>query len=63
MILHPLERYWHQRAIGRGIELGIEQGIEQGRFEIAKNMLDEGISIEMIIKYTELSREDILSIE
>ena len=42
-----------------GIEKGIEQGIEQGILQTAKNMLDLGISIEDIMKCTNLSREKI----
>jgi predicted transposase/invertase (TIGR01784 family) len=46
-----------------GMEQGIEQGIEQGetnkQIEIAKKMLDENESIEKIINYTSLSKEEI----
>ncbi|GAK51652.1 hypothetical protein U14_02897 [Candidatus Moduliflexus flocculans] len=50
-----------------GIEEGIEQGIEQGRtegelhakYEIAKNLLKSGISIEMLCQVTGLSAENV----
>jgi predicted transposase/invertase (TIGR01784 family) len=50
-----------------GIRIGMEQGIEQGvgrrNIEIAKKMLDENESIEKIINYTSLSREEIDSLK
>jgi predicted transposase/invertase (TIGR01784 family) len=46
-----------------GIEIGVEKGREEGReernIEIAKEMIVAGESIEKIIKYTGLSREQI----
>ncbi len=51
---------WDEKAILAG---GIHQGIKQGRdlekIEIAKKMLKEMIDIDVIIKITELSKEEI----
>ena len=38
---------------------GIEEGSKQKAYEIAKNMLEENISIEAIVKFTKLSIEEI----
>ena len=71
MILDPIERYMRNEAIKqgfeKGIELGIEQGIEQGvliaKLDDAKNMLDEGMSVDLIVRVTGLSEEDILNVK
>jgi predicted transposase/invertase (TIGR01784 family) len=41
----------------RGIEKGIGQGIEQGKLEIAKNMLAQGLAIELIEQVTGIHRD------
>ena len=63
MLLNPVARYMLQKGIEEGIEQGIEQGIVQAKLETAKNMLDEGFSIEQIVKITGLPEEAILNIE
>ena len=55
MILDPIERYMRDEAIK------LEQGIEQGKLDDAKNMLDEGMSVDLIVRVTGLSEEDILN--
>lgn len=64
-------KYAENRGMERGIEKGMEQGIEkgrqegkqegkqEGRQEMARNMLLGGESIERIIKYTGLGKEEI----
>jgi predicted transposase/invertase (TIGR01784 family) len=42
-----------------GILEGIEKGIEKRNIEIAKEMKEAGESIEKIMKYTNLSEEEI----
>jgi len=42
-----------------GIEQGLEQGLEKRSVEIAKEMKEENESIEKIMRYTGLSREEI----
>ena len=40
-------------------EEGIEEGIEKGKIEVAKNLLENNVSIEIITKSTGLSKEQI----
>ena len=40
-----------------------EEGIEQEKIEIAKNMLNDGLGISVISKYTSLSKEEIESLK
>jgi len=42
-----------------GIKEGIEKGIKEGKIKIAENMKSLGMDIEIIMKATELSREEI----
>ena len=53
MILDPIERYMRDEAI--------KQGIVKGKLDDAKNMLDEGMSVDLIVRVTGLSEEDILN--
>ena len=46
-------------GIEKGMKKGIEQGEKQTKEHIARKMLKEGMSIEKIIKLTELSKEQI----
>lgn len=66
--------YQRQRAIryqnalresgyDEGIEDGIKKGVEQGKKDVAKKMLDNNIDIDMIIKITGLTREQIENIK
>ena len=43
----------------KGIEEGIQQGIEKQKIETAKKMLAEKIDIELIMKITDLTKEEI----
>lgn len=47
------------QGIAQGIEQGIEQGIKQTKIEIAKQMLANNCDINLIIKVTNLSKEEI----
>ena len=53
MILDPIERYMRDEAI--------KQGIVKGKLDTAKNMLDEGMSVDLIVRVTGLSEEEILN--
>ena len=66
--------YQRQRAIryqnalresgyDEGIEDGIKKGGEQGKKDVAKKMLDNNIDIDMIIKITGLTKEQIENIK
>lgn len=56
-----------KHAKEEGVKLGIEQGIEQGielgekseKLKIAKNMLDKGLEVELIIELTGLTKKEI----
>ena len=71
MIITEYNEEWDNDAkrsyyIEQGIERGIEQGIERGRKEnqlsVVKNLLALKIPIEVILKATGLSEEQILSL-
>ncbi|MGL4539349.1 MAG: Rpn family recombination-promoting nuclease/putative transposase, partial [Candidatus Rhabdochlamydia sp.] len=47
------------KGIKKGIEKGIEQGIEKGKVEVAKRLLQDGFKIDMIIRSTGLSKEQV----
>ena len=52
-----------KEKIEEGIEQGIEQGEKKKALEIAVEMLKDNEPIEKIIKYSKLSREEILKIK
>ena len=64
-----------ERGIEKGIEIGKEQGMQQGIQqgmqlgqkraieELAKKMLNENIEIEIIMKVTNLSKEEIMKLK
>ena len=53
------EKAIYAKGIDDGRTQGIEQGIEQEKINVAKNMLKEKISIEIIAKITGLTKEEI----
>ena len=50
---------WIEVGVEKGIEIGIEQGIEQESMRMARKMKAEGIAIDLIIKCSNLTREQI----
>ena len=66
-IENTMKRFWKEEAMKEGIkegikegrEKGIKEGREKGIKETAKRLKEDGISIENIIKYTNLSKEEI----
>lgn len=54
-----LPNSWIDKGIERGIEKGIEKGKMEEKKKIALKMLKEGLSIDLIIKVTHLSNEEI----
>ena len=48
-----------QQGIQEGMQQGIEQGEKQEKIQIAKKMKMQGMDIEIIIKITDLSKEEI----
>jgi len=45
------------------LEKGMEKGMEKGKIETAKRMLKENVSIDSILKFTGLTRKEILKIK
>ncbi|MBQ2550741.1 MAG: hypothetical protein II560_05985, partial [Bacteroidales bacterium] len=43
----------------KGMEKGVEKGVEKGLLEAARNMLAEGFSIDLVVKCTGLSIEQV----
>lgn len=48
-----------EKGMAKGLEQGLQQGFIQSKLEIAKNMKDMGLDIEVISKATSLSVEEI----
>ena len=55
MILNPVERYIDKKSR--------EEGKKDGKLDDARNMIAEGFSIDLIVKITGLSEEDILNVK
>ena len=51
--------YAHEKGLEEGMEKGIEKGMEKGLLEAARNMLAEGFSIDLVVKCTGLSIEQV----
>ena len=60
---HMSNEVWKKKqleeASKQGLKQGLEQGIKQSKLEIAKNMKDMGLDVEVISKATSLSVEEI----
>ncbi|MBP3449231.1 MAG: hypothetical protein J6K22_02065 [Spirochaetaceae bacterium] len=52
----------YSAGLSDGISQGISQGSQQAKIETAKNMLNDNLDIHTILKYTDLSVEDIKSL-
>ena len=52
-----------KRGIEQGIEVGREEGREEGAKNIAKTMIKEGLSAELVMKYTGLSEDVVLALQ
>lgn len=50
-------------GFNRGMEKGVAKGISQRNIEIAKNMLNKDISVDLIMELTSLTKEEIESLE
>lgn len=46
-----------------GRQEGLQEGREQANFAIARNLLKQGVSIEIIMESTGLSREKLISLQ
>ena len=56
------DRLWKNTFIKQGINKGLKQGITQEKENLAKNMLNDGVNIAKIAKYTNLSEKYIASL-
>ena len=57
--LDELEKRGMEKGIEQGMEKGMEKGEEQATFRIAKNFKDSKVDIEIIVKATGLTKEQI----
>ena len=62
LLKNTLKEDAYQTGIEEGIERGIEQGIEKGKLMTAKELLKNNIPIDIIVKSTGLTEEEINSI-
>ena len=46
-----------------GLEEGIQKGSDNRNIEVATRMLKDGVDIEIISKYTDLSKDEILALK
>ena len=57
----------YEKGVQKGIEMGMEKGMQKGmekgmeanRLETAKRMLDDKIGVDLVMKYTGLSLEQV----
>ena len=57
--LDELEKRGMEKGIEQGIEQGMEKGEEQATFRIAKTFKDSKVDIEVIVKATGLTKEQV----
>ncbi|GHV39056.1 hypothetical protein FACS1894187_18600 [Synergistales bacterium] len=48
-----------QRGMEKGMEKGMERGMEQGKLEIARNLLANGVALDVIAKSSGLPADKI----
>ncbi len=53
------DQYIREKSAQLGLQEGLEKGLQQGLVETAKKMLADNLPIDLIIKYTGLSKEEI----
>ena len=55
--------YAKKKGLAEGREEGLAEGKEEKSLEIAKKMLKEGLSVDLICRTTGLSEEDVLKLK
>ena len=60
---NSLYNYGHRTGTEEGIKKGMEQGIKQGIKQVASVLINENYSIEMIMKITNLTEDEIKKIK
>ena len=48
-----------QEGIEEGIQEGLQKGIREGKLQIARTMLDDGMPLERVVRYSGLSEQEI----
>ena len=51
-----------EKGLSQGLSQGLEQGLSKGRIESARNMLNDGLDVSVIVKYVGLDKEVIESL-
>ena len=57
------EIFWRNTERNIGEKLGEKRGEKRGKKDVAKNMLSDGVNIDLIAKYTNLSKQQIVSLK
>jgi len=47
----------------KGLEQGIEKGMREAKIAMARSLLKNGVSLDLIIESTGLSREELISLQ
>ena len=53
------EAFGYDKGMKEGIQKGMKEGIQKGSKEIAKNLLKEKVDVEIIVKVTKLTKDEI----
>ena len=53
----------YEKGVQKGIEQGVQKGIQANRLETAKRMLDDKIGVDLVVRYTGLSLEQIQALK
>ncbi|MBP3766000.1 MAG: hypothetical protein J6G98_02325 [Bacilli bacterium] len=59
MIKNSIKREAREEGLKEGKKEGIKEGIKEGKIEIAKNLLNMGMSLEDISKATSLTTQEL----
>lgn len=62
-IIMTLAEQWIEEGIEKGMEKGIEEGRQEAKIEMVKNLIAAGAEIELIMKTSKLSKEEIEEIK
>ncbi len=53
----------YEKGVQKGMEQGVQKGIQANRLETAKRMLDDKIGVDLVVRYTGLSLEQIQALK
>ena len=59
MLINPVERYCIEKGREEGREEGIKEGRDEGKLFVARNLIEDGCSIDYVLKLTGLSKKDL----